>query len=202
MNPNPASSLSNVRAAVLASLRALIPGVDIETHGGTFDEAQIKIFASKAPAIRVAILGVGQVRLYGDGEVRVPINFTAVCVARDGMSDGKPVLRDEQALYLANAVVLAMQGNRFGLDGVFRPEELSARNLYSGTGFGTGLALFEVTWTSPVLLGSSVETALAALAQMIVNGVVFADPQSVAGADPLAGAGSPIGAPSLTGGPA
>ena len=118
--------------------------------------------------------------------MRVPINFTAVCIARDGIKDEKAVRRDEQALYLANAVNLAVFGNRFGLDGVFRPEELASRNLYSGTSFGYGLALFEVTWTSPVLLGKSVDEALAALAKMVVNGVVFADPEPIAGATPLA----------------
>ena len=201
MNPHPAESLSHFRAAVLASLREKIPGVDIDTHGGTFDETEIKIFATRAPAIRVAVVGTGTLRQYGDGEVRVPINFTAVCIARDGIKDEKAVRRDEQALYLANAVNLAVFGNRFGLDGVFRPEELASRNLYSGTSFGYGLALFEVTWTSPVLLGKSVDEALAALAKMVVNGVVFADPEPIAGAAPL-GAAEPIGAPSMTGGPA
>jgi hypothetical protein len=197
MNPHPAESLGDFRSAVLASLREKIPGVSIETHGGTFDEKEIQVFATKAPAIRIAIVGIGQLGQFGDGEVRVPIHFTAVCVARDGIKDEKPVARDEQALYLANAMQLAVYGNRFGRDGVFRPEDVQARNLYSGTAYGYGLALFEVTWTSPVLLGKSVEHALHALTQMIVNGVVFADPAPVPGAAPLAGE-DPIGAPSLT----
>ena len=185
MNPRPAESLSHFRAAVLASLREKIPGVDIDTHGGTFDEGEIKTFATKAPAIRIAVVGTGELRQFGDGEVRVPINFTSVCVARDGVKDGTPVKRDEQALYLANAMQLAVFRNRFGLDGVYWPENVSSRNLYSGAGFGMGIALFEVTWTSPVLLGESVEEALAALTKIIVNGVLFMDPAPVIPSDPL-----------------
>ena len=200
MNPHPAESLEHFRAAVLASFREKIPGVDIDTHGGTFDEAEVKIFATKAPAIRLAIVGTGELRRYGDGEIIVPINFAAACIARDGIKDEKPIRRDEQALYLANAAQMAVYGNRFKLDGVFQPEELRARNEYSGTAFGYGVALFQVTWTSPVLLGK-VEAALGAMTKMIVNGVLFADPQPVAGAAPLAGS-DPIGAPSPTRGPA
>jgi hypothetical protein len=189
MIPRPAQSLGGFRDAVLASLREKIPGVSIETHGGTFTEAEIKVFATQAPAIRVAVIGTGELRQYGDGEVRVPVHFSAVCVARDGIKDEKRVPRDEQALYLANALQLAVYGNRFNRDGVYRPEDVRATAEYSGTAYGMGIALFQVAWTSPVLLGESVEEALHALTQLIVNGVAFADPTPIAGAEPLQGAG-------------
>ncbi|MBY6244142.1 hypothetical protein, partial [Methylosinus sp. Sm6] len=106
---------------------------------------------------------------------------------RDAVADGEKIGRDTQALMIANAVALAVAGNRFGLEGVFQPENLRGANEYSGAVQGMGLALWQVSWTSPVLLGESAEAAIAALAELYVNGVLFADPRPT-GADPSEGA--------------
>lgn len=179
------ANLPALRDAVVADLRAKIPSLSIEPHGGSFDEKEIQTFATKAPAIRVALLGFDQVSRHASGQVWLPVNFAAAIVTKDQIEEGAKVSRDTAALMISNAVALAVAGNRFGLSGVKQPENLRGGNLYSGTVLAMGLALWQVTWTSPVLLGESVDEALAALTQLIVNGVVFADPQPTGATPPL-----------------
>ncbi|HEY8136261.1 MAG TPA: hypothetical protein VIF61_00375 [Methylocystis sp.] len=179
------SNLPALRDAVVASLRAKIPSVSIEPHGGSFDEKEIQAFATKAPAIRIALLGFDQVSRHASGQVWLPVNFAAAIVTKDQLDDGAKVTRDTAALLISNAVALAVAGNRFGLSGVKQPENLRGGNLYSGDVLKMGVALWQVTWTSPVLLGESVDEALAAMTQLIVNGIVFADPQPTGATPPL-----------------
>ncbi len=171
---SPAENLAALRDAVVAELRRLIPGVkSIEPHGGSFDEKELQKFALLAPAIRVAMVGIGQVRRHNDGMIVLPVNFAAMCVARDGVGpDGKLVERDVQAMMLANAVTLAVYGNRFDLDLVYQPENVTGRNEYSGSVQGAGLTLWQVAWTSPVCMGESADDAIAALSRLIVNDLV------------------------------
>lgn len=179
--------LSNLRDAVVARLCAKIPGLrSIEPHGGTFDEAEVKKFATLAPAIRVACMGFDQVSRHSSGMLRLPVNFAAVVVTKDAMQGGDKLGRDTQALLIANAVALAVAGHRFGMEGVFQPENLRGANEYSNASQNAGVALWQVTWTSPVLLGETIDEALGALAQLFVNGALVADPQPIGG-DPLAG---------------
>lgn len=180
-------NLSNLRDAVVARLRDKIPGVrSIEPHGGTFDEGEVKKFATLAPAIRVACMGFDQVSRHSNGMLRLPVNFAAVVITKDAIQDADKVGRDTAALLIGNAVALAVYGHRFGFEGVFQPENLRGANEYSNASQNAGVALWQVTWTSPVLLGETVDEALGALAQLFVNGALFADPQPVGG-DPFAG---------------
>lgn len=178
--------LVNLRDAVVASLKGKIPGLSIEAHGGSFSRDEIKRFALKAPCIRVALLGFGQTSRAPTGEIVLPVHFVAACVAKDRLVEGgEKVGRDAGAALIANAVALAVAGNRFGLSGVHQPKELRGENLYSGEVDTTGLALWQVTWTTPARLGDSVDEAIAAIAQLLANGVLYADPLPVEGADPL-----------------
>lgn len=164
-------SLSQFRDAVVAALTAAIPQVDIATHGGTFDDAELGRFATKAPAIRVALVGVGKVGQYGDGRLSLPVNVAAVAVTKDSMSDGKKIERDLAGLGLTQAIELAVFGNRFGFEGIGRPADLVSRNEYSGKLDTTGISLWQVTWTSNLLLGDQVSDAIAALSALWINGV-------------------------------
>lgn len=182
------SALVDLRDAVVAALAAVLPGVDVATHGGTFDQAELERFATLAPAVRVCIVGVGAASLYADGRWRLPAHFAAVVVARDKIEAGVKIQRDLAALGLACAVEIAVAGNRFGLEGVFRPEDLTAKSEYSGSLDKTGVALWQVTWSSGVLVGAAGDgeggngpgDAIAALSQLWINGVQATG----AGADP------------------
>jgi hypothetical protein len=166
-------SFVQFREAVTAALKAAIPNVDIATHGGTFDDAELARFATKAPAIRVAITGVGKHEQFGDGRIVFPVNFAAVAVAKDAIADGKKIERDLAGLGLAQAIELTVFGNRFGLEGVSRPSDLHGRNEYSGPLDKTGISLWQVTWTSNLLLGDQVSDAIAALSELWFNGVAL-----------------------------
>lgn len=177
-------NLPALRAAVVARLREKIPGVtSIEPHGGTFDETELRKFALLAPAIRVACMGFDSVERHATGMLRLPVHFAAVVITRDRPDTD----RDTQAMLIANAVTLAVYGHRFGLEGVYQPEGLRGANEYSATLQSAGVAMWQVVWTSPVLIGESIEQAIHALSQIIINGVVFADPLPT-GADPSDGA--------------
>jgi phage gp37-like protein len=183
----PVENLLTLRDAIVARLVEKLPAVpSIEPHGGSFDEKEIKRFAVTTPAIRVALMGFGKVERHASGSFVLPAQFAVVIVARDKMAadDSGKLSRDALALLVANAVTLAVAGHRFGLQGVLAPENLRGENLYSGAIDTTGLALWQVAWTTPVLLGESVDETLAQLSKLIINGVVFADPDPT-GADPM-----------------
>lgn len=170
---NPARDLAHLRDAVVAELRAAMPGVkSIEPHGGTFDEKEIARHTTVTPAIRVAIMGCGKVARTGDGMIRLPVNVSAMCITRDLVAEGGTKSdRDTQAMLIANAVTLFLHGdrNRFDLNLVYAPENVTVRNEYSGAALGQGVALWQVTWTSPVCLGESIDDAIAALVSVAVN---------------------------------
>ncbi|MGD0564542.1 MAG: hypothetical protein ABSA66_15805 [Roseiarcus sp.] len=190
------NDLLSLRDAVVVSLKAKLPeGLSIETHGGTFDLAEVKRFATLAPAVRVAIVGAGRASRYADGRWKVPVRFAAVVFTRD-TADTTKVRRDAAALLLASAIELAVASNRFGLEGVFQPEDVEARSEYSGPLDTLGVALWQVTWTSAALIGAPndpPDTAIAALTQGLVEGVATwnapTPPATAAsgltGADPL-----------------
>jgi len=143
-----------LRDAVVASLKVKLGStVDVDSHGGTFDTAEVKRFATKAPAVRVAITGVGRTSRYADGRLKLPVRFAAVVFTRDTATGGDKIPRDTAALLLATAVELAVGGNRFGCEGVFQPTDLEARSEYSGPVDTLGVALWQVTWTSDALIG-------------------------------------------------
>lgn len=182
-----ASDLANLRDAVVGVFKAGVPGVpSIAAHGGAFTKADVAAFMTQTPSIRIAIMGVEVAKRSNLGIV-LPVNFSAVIVTRDTVdpASGAKLSRDTQGLLIANAVSLLVMSNRFGLEAVYQPENLRSVNQYSEEFFASGLALWEVTWTSPVTLGFNASEAIAALAQIYINGVLFADPQPVDGADPL-----------------
>ncbi len=158
-----------LRDAVVASLAAKIPTVRVEAHGGTFDLPEIKRYAAIAPALVVSVVGCAKGYRFGDGRWCVPVNFAVVVVAKDTPSADRASIvgRDTAAMLLATAVELAVQGNRFGLEGVGQPEELTARNEYSGKVDETGIALWQVNWRSDARLGESVKESIDAIVQML-----------------------------------
>ena len=123
------NDLLALRAAVIASLQAKLGSkVDVDSHGGVYDLAEVKKFATKAPAVRVAIVGAGRASRFADGRLRVPVRFAAVVFTRDAAPGGDKIPRDTAALLLATAVELAIGSNRFGLEGVFQPTDIEARS--------------------------------------------------------------------------
>lgn len=190
------TTMSDLRAAIIAGLIARTGLANIDGHGGTFSEAEIKRFSLNAPAVRVAVLGHGALMLHGSGQWAAPVRCVAVVIAKDIVTAGAPkVERDVAALLLANAVSAAVAGNQWGLDGVANPEAVTARNEYSGVQDGTGLAMWQVVWTQPLYVSAPVNmddgtlnppSLPGTIAALYINPVLFGgtDPNSkVAAAD-------------------
>ena len=165
-----------LRDAVVGSLRnKLGGGVSVEPHGGTFALEDLKRFALLAPAVRVAIVGVGKGSRFNDGRWQVPVHFAAVAITRDAVAPER-ITRDVGALLLVGALELSLASNRFGLEGVRQAEAIEARNEYSGPVETMGVALWQVTWTTPVLLGEPGDPAdvvIAHLTKALVNGETY-----------------------------
>lgn len=150
-----ATTMADLRAGIIAGLSARTGLANIDGHGGTFSETEIKRFSLNAPAVRVAVLGHGPLVLHASGQYAAPVRCVAVVIAKDMVTAGQPkVERDAAAMLLANAVSAAIAGNQWGLDGVGNPEAVTARNEYSGVQDGTGLAMWQVVWTQPLYVSA------------------------------------------------
>lgn len=185
------ADLLDLRQAVVDALTAGMPAtVGVDVHGGDYDQDAIRRYAALAPCLRVAITGVGAGSRYPDGRWRMPVQLSVACFALDAPAgDRKSIVgRDAAALALASAVTLIVQGNRFGLEGVQQPEGLDGRNEYSGEIDARGVAIWQVIWASPVLLGApmdegidGLDAALGALTSLVVNGVANEPTGMIAG---------------------
>jgi hypothetical protein len=105
------------------------------------------------------------------------------------VSDGVKIDRNAGAMILATAVHLAVAGWRFGIEGVQPPDDLELRNEYASEIDKLGVALWQATWTSTMLIGvpyaDSLEVAIGALTKAIVNGQTTWDAaDGLTGADP------------------
>ena len=145
--------LSDLRDAVVSTLQTLLPAaISVEPHGGTFDLEELKRIALTAPAVRIAVVGAHHDKRWKDGRWAVPVHLAAVIVTRDTVKAGAKLSRDAAALILSTAVQIAIAGNRFGLEGVYPPDGVDARNEYSGSVDKLGVALWQVTWSSTMLI--------------------------------------------------
>jgi hypothetical protein len=167
------NDLVGLREAVVESFKAKLgAGVKVESHGGSFDLAELKRYAQKAPAVAVAIVGVGRASRFTDGRWKLPVHFSAVAITVDRAGEAGKIGRDVAGLALVGAIELSLASNRFGLEGVMQPEDVQGRNEYSGPLDQLGIALWQVTWTSCVLLGSEYDQdpVIPQLMQLVVGG--------------------------------
>jgi hypothetical protein len=177
------ATIPQLRDAAIAALAAALPGVNVAAHGGTFDLEEIRRYATLAPAVRVCIVGCEAASTFNDGRPRLPVHFAAVVITKDAINAGAKVERDVAAVALAGAIQLAVNGNRFGLAGVFRPENLRAKNEYSSSSDSLNVAIWQVNWTSCLLVGEagdeSVTSAIGALSELWINGVAMGSGEEI-----------------------
>lgn len=147
--------LDDLLNAVCASL-ATISGVkDCDLTGGRFDLGELRKFAVKAPAIRVACLGIAEVRQADTGEFDARASIGAFIVTKDGTG----VSRETQALLIVPEVIKRSQLGRWGTLKVHPGRDVSAENLYSGTLQSTGASIWGVAWKQGVRLGDDFAAA-------------------------------------------
>lgn len=151
-------SLAALRSAIVEVMQAALPAIKVAEHGGSINAAEIKKWATQAPAIRVACLGVPAVEInpaksYLDGE------WAAFCIERDRATQGH---RDVRVLLLAQSAmaVTAQFGQRFNNVAVSAPTNITARNLYARDIDDMGIALWLVRWRQAVEITSVDVTGL------------------------------------------
>lgn len=140
-------SVLDVRATIVQQLQTKLPkGVQVAPHGGRFDSVEeIKRYITKGPAVLVACVRI-PLSNPGAGKVMLPAGWAIFVLTKDVPG----ALRDQGAIALAEAVVLQVNGNKWGRSDVMAPTDIEARNLYSARIDNLGVALWAVTFTQMV----------------------------------------------------
>lgn len=146
-------TLPELLDAIAADLRAHLgsAAASVETHPGRFGADDLRRLAARAPAVRVALLGVGGLTVQGNGRQRADCLLAAYVITTD-----RPGLRDRHEV--AGALVgrlLARTALRewAGIDPRDQKpalaEDVRADNLYAGAIDQQGIALWAVSWAQP-----------------------------------------------------
>ena len=145
------SSLLELRAAIVSALDAATASdVEVAAHSGRFDESELAAFLVRAPAIRVAVLGIGQIDPVDDGsfDARARIGIYLATKDVDAALD-----RDTAVLSLSEAVMIGCHHKTWGLDFAHPAKVGGAQNLYTEATRGKGVALWAIDITQAVRLG-------------------------------------------------
>jgi hypothetical protein len=161
-----------LREAVIAALKEAVPGAQVIPHGGTFSEAEMKAWAVRTPALVVSESDVSGFSALGR-ELLGQVGVGIALVTAPGKRGESP---DAVALALLPSVLVAIAGRRWGLAGVEgKPEQLQARNLYSGDLGAAHVALWGVSFRQQVLMDAGLPTQ-AELDEFLTVHLVQADP--------------------------
>ncbi len=123
--------------------------VSIESHPGRFDEAELRRFATNAPAIRVACLGFAEVGINEvcQSDILVALGIFLIARAQPGES------RQAVALRIMRGLSRLVPQHRWGLDFTHDPERIEAKNLYSTTLNQQGVTIWAMSWQQKITVG-------------------------------------------------
>lgn len=144
------TTLATLLDPIVADLGAIEGVTSCEAFGGKFDLPALERFGAKAPAIRVAILRLSGFKWVDTGELDATVDLGAFIVTRDE----RGVPRDLAVLHLVQAVIVKVHAERWGQKSVQAARPVRAENLYSGAIQNKGLALWGVSWTSKLRMGT------------------------------------------------
>lgn len=145
-----ASIINDYRDTVLAAIRTAIPEFrEVKAHGGMFTADQIKRFSMKAPACRVAFLGIPRENALPTGELNGPATFCAYVIAQD--KPGKESW--DVATELCEALAGLINGNNFGFARSNPADVLEIDNLYAMQEEKVGYTLMAVSWRQEIRFG-------------------------------------------------
>jgi hypothetical protein len=136
------SALVALRAAIVATLAAALNNrVEVVAHSGRFTEAELSAFMIKAPAVRVAVLGVGAITSCATGGFDADVQVGIYIATKD---EAAKLDRDAQSLGLVEGVLVTAHHARWGLDFCHPAAPAGAQNLYTETGRQKGVSLWAV----------------------------------------------------------
>lgn len=135
--------------AVCVRVRDWLPDLkECSVHDGRFTADEVRRWAIRTPAVRLACLGLASVGDSGDERSEPVLQLAAMVVTRDGA--GMP--RGKSARNLVDCLVSRVPRERWGLTGVGPAGNLRADNLYSGKIDKFGVALWAVLWRQTLRL--------------------------------------------------
>lgn len=136
-------TLLELRQAIVETLRQRLGvGVEVLTHGGAIDAAEVQRWGAKTPCVAVGLLGIPKLELDG-GSWNGDLRWTAFFVASDDARER----RDAAAVRLLEAGLAVIRPEeRWGDPSGGAPHDLSAANLYSPALDRLNVALWAVAW--------------------------------------------------------
>jgi len=145
------SQLLQLRAAVITGIETALPGFHVEGHLGRFSAADLSTFITRAPAVRVAVLGIQDAAATGAEGEQID------CIARLGVyvvtkDVGARLTRDEAAAAAVERIALLATGNRWGLDFTRPAAAPNAQNLFSDETLKRGVAMWAIDLPQSVRL--------------------------------------------------
>lgn len=146
--------LNAFQEAVVAHLKAQLPGYPIEEGFGPFNVDELAAYGAKAPVVKVAITGPGPIEWFSAGDQRCTLTVFAYVVTR--AAPQMPAHKSAQQL--AEAVATRLHKQTYGLTFVEPPQAVAIDNLYSGKlreRAGANIALFSVSWEQAVYIGAT-----------------------------------------------
>lgn len=145
------SQLLQLRAAVIAAIQAALPGFEVAGHLGRFSASDLGQFLVKAPAVRVAVLGLSNARALGeDGDhLAADVKVAIFVVTKD---QGVRLGREEAAVAAVERLCLLATGARWGLAFARPAEPPTAQTLFNDATLAKGVALWAIDLTQSVVL--------------------------------------------------
>lgn len=146
-------SLLDLRDAIVDQVKATFPELrECSGHAGRFDLEELKRFLLSAPAVRVAVVSVRNIEGTGTGQARGDADMAAFIVTRDTSK----LPKEDAAMAMADSLAPLVVENDWGLAGAGAARDVKAQNLYSAAIDRTGVALWAVSWSQQVELGTLV----------------------------------------------
>lgn len=135
-----------LREKIKDTLKAEVSGIaEAYTHGGRFDQDELKRWGRISPCITVGVLDMPELSHEGATPVGT-FEWGAFIVTKDEVKPERK--RDVMGLLmLQKALQVITPTQRWDEDGPYAIENIKARNLYSGKIDGIGIALWVITWS-------------------------------------------------------
>lgn len=145
------SELITFRQAIIDSIKAEIPDLDVQAYDGKFHKETLGNISWNAPALLVACLGWSDTKHAIDREAEGQVNFIAYLITdtEDAASD------NQSALFLADKLTGFIADNHFGQDVMPPIAPPHAVNLFSGAARDQQINLWALAWQQVVEFGGS-----------------------------------------------
>ena len=159
--------LNNLLNAIRVGISSEVPELaSCAICDGPLETSDLDGFKGTTPAVRIAALGATPIRETDAGQIDLPVSFIAYAMTED--TPGKP--RNQAAMDLIETLVNRISGNRWNEEDAHPAEVLMARNHHDATAASQAVALWSVSWTQKVRIGTQdFQTEFPKLSQLHVG---------------------------------